>query len=307
MSLGVCCQWLIPKPNSKIENTINATNERSLQKGRYFDGKYSTEYIEALYLSNIAGQTSVVQRLIDSDIKVWRLSSSLLPLFDFCKEIALNSESINDALAHLGRLYLDNSIRVSTHPGQYTVLSSDSASVIANSIAELEYHAWVFDRLGLPRTHHYPINIHGGKKDRKQTLISSINSLSEGVKSRLTLENDERCYSTADLFEVSQQTHTPIVWDSHHHTFNDASLTMVEAIDMANSTWNGHKPLQHISNSEPGTEGGGFTERRKHSYHIHYIPEAQLEVIKLDTVDVEVEAKGKNLAVLKMREQFGIK
>ena len=71
-------------------------------------------------------------------------------------------------------------------------------------------------------------------------------------------------------------------------------------------TWGTIKPLQHLSNTEPGMENGSFTERRKHSYNIHYIPEKQKELILENIIDVDVEAKGKNLAVLKMRKDFYI-
>jgi UV DNA damage repair endonuclease len=59
-----------------------------------------------------------------------------------------------------------------------------------------------------------------------------------------------------------------------------------------------------LSNTEPGLESGSFTERRKHSYYIHYIPEQQKKVMIENTVDVDIEAKGKNLAVIKMKNDF---
>jgi UV DNA damage endonuclease len=303
MALGVCCQWLSLDSKGK---QFNKTLEKTLQKGRFLERKYTAEYIESVYISNVQGQIDVVQQLAESGISVWRLSSNLLPLFVFCKQIALDSQVLSEKLTELGRIYKQNKIRVSTHPGQYTVLSSDSSSVVKNSIAELEYHAWVFDRLGLDKTHKYPINIHGGKKERSEALTSVINSLPENVKSRLTLENDERCYSVAQLLEISSKTGTPIVFDSHHHSFNEGGLSCEDAINLCNKTWKAAKPLQHISNSEPGTESLGFSERRKHSQYIHYVPAAQLVHLLSNDVDAEVEAKAKNFAVLKMSKDFGV-
>jgi UV DNA damage repair endonuclease len=82
----------------------------------------------------------------------------------------------------------------------------------------------------------------------------------------------------------------------------DVSTACSEAI----KTWGNIKPLQHLSNTEIGLENGSFTERRKHSYHISYIPEIQKQLILENKIDVDVEAKGKNLAVLKMRKDFQI-
>ena len=69
-------------------------------------------------------------------------------------------------------------------------------------------------------------------------------------------------------------------------------------------TWRntGCKPLQHLSNTTPGLEGGSFTERRKHSQYIEYIPDCQRDGLLRDMIDVDVEAKMKNLAVLGMKK-----
>jgi UV DNA damage endonuclease len=187
------------------------------------------------------------------------------------------------------------------------VLSSDSDSVVEKAIVELEHHAWMFDSMGLPRSPFAAINVHGGKSDRGDRLVDAIRSLPEGSRSRLTLENDESCYSLVDLLPVSLATGVPLVWDSHHHVFNDGGLDGAEAADAADETWPaGVKPLQHISNTEPGMENGSFTERRKHSNMIHYIPQVQLERLRRDSVDLEVEAKMKNLAVFDMSKKFNV-
>jgi UV DNA damage repair endonuclease len=77
-----------------------------------------------------------------------------------------------------------------------------------------------------------------------------------------------------------------------------------EACNETMKTWGNIKPLQHLSNTEPGNEDGSFTERRKHSYYIHYIPQEQKQVMMENIVDVDIEAKGKNLAVVKMKNDF---
>jgi len=151
------------------------------------------------------------------------------------------------------------------------------------------------------------INIHGGKSNRSSRLIDSIKSLPAGVRNRLTLENDERCYNVVDLLSVNLATSTPVCFDSHHHTFNEGDLTMQDAFDAACATWpGGIRPLQHISNTDPSRSTGSFLERRKHSDFIHYVPQCQLVGLRSGLIDLEVEAKQKNMAVFKMAKDFGL-
>jgi UV DNA damage repair endonuclease len=96
------------------------------------------------------------------------------------------------------------------------------------------------------------------------------------------------------------------VLDTHHHTFNDGELSMADAHAAACETWGTIRPLQHISNTEPELANGSTTDRRKHSNMIHYVPEPQLQALRDDTIDVDVEAKFKNVAVSAMVKQFCI-
>jgi UV DNA damage endonuclease len=135
------------------------------------------------------------------------------------------------------------------------------------------------DRLGAAASTQSAINIHGGKRGSPDRLVKSILALPDNVRSRLTLENDENCWSVKDLMPISAATGVPVLFDSHHHTFNDGGLPGEEAMLAAASTWpQGILPLQHISNTEPGLEGGNFTERRAHSWAIHTIPDYQKKV-----------------------------
>ena len=85
-------------------------------------------------------------------------------------------------------------------------------------------------------------------------------------------------------------------------------MDMVEAFNASYDTWQASdcKPIQHLSNTEPGMEDGSFSERRKHSWDIHYIPNPQLIGLSYDMIDVDVEAKGKNIALLNTRKKFNI-
>jgi UV DNA damage endonuclease len=308
MSLGLCCQWVEEKtaPRTGLVKRENVVGERSLQLGAYKAGKYSDEYIIELYKENIDSHIRLIRKLKDNNIRSFRISSGLLPLFEFCRNLAENTPEVTCRLQALGSLFRSAGIRVTTHPGQFVVLSSDRDTVIESSIRELEYHAWVFDQMGLSRTPYNAINIHGGKGDRLSRLIDTCKSLPDSVRSRLTLENDEKCYNTGELLKVHEATGIPVVFDSHHHGFNTGGLNPEDASRIASNTWGDIKPLQHLSNSPDGSEGGSFNDRRAHSDYIYHIPEYQLKAIREDTVDVDIEAKAKNLAIFKLRQDFGV-
>ena len=303
MTLGVCCQWL--EPRTKRDGSVvyeNSINERTLQLGRFQNGFYSKAFIREVYLNNINEIIKLVPKLVANNIKLFRLSSNLFSLAEYNRDILDNDERVSLLLGKLGRAFTDSGIRVTTHPDQFVVLSSDNPVTVNNAIKELSHHAWVFDKMHLPATPYAAINIHGGKSDRLAQLIQVVRDLPDNVRSRLTFENDESAYNLVDLLQVHAATGVPVVWDSHHHTFNDANLSIDDAFGLAVCTWNksGIKPLQHLSNTTPGLESGNFTERRKHSDYIHYIPDCQRDGIVRDVVDIDVEAKMKNLAVGKL-------
>jgi len=310
MSLGLCCQWIEPRTKRSGEVIYeNVINEKLLQLGRFNKGLYDTSRIVNTYHNNVDEHIKLVPKLVANNIKVFRMTSNMLPLFEFNQELIERDELLHKKFQKLGKLFLDNNIRVTTHPGQFTILNSNEDRVIQNSIKELEYHAWMFDIMGFERSPYYAINIHGGKRDNFDKLVETINNkLPHNVRSRLTLENDERCFSVKQLVEVFKYTGIPVVFDSHHFVFNEDGMNMVEAFNQSYDTWMACdvKPLQHISNTEPELKDGNFSDRRKHSWSIHYIPKPQHIGLTYDMIDVDVEAKGKNIALLKMRKDFNI-
>ncbi len=162
------------------------------------------------------------------------------------------------------------------------------------------------DQLGEYSYDDYAINIHGGKANRTEKIIEVFKTLPENVKNRLTLENDEKCYNVRQLLNINNHTGIPVVFDSHHFTFGMDDLSFSDAFCESIRTWGRIKPLQHISNTEIGEENSSYNKKRAHSQLIRYIPDDQLNAIREDLIDLDVEAKLKNIAVLKMRKDFGI-
>jgi UV DNA damage endonuclease len=114
------------------------------------------------------------------------------------------------------------------------------------------------------------------------------------VRSRLTLENDDKVYTPSDLLPVCADTDVPLVYDVHHHRCLPDGLSIEAATEKAVTTWN-REPLFHISSP---LEGWAGPKPERHHDYIHpadFPPEW-----KQRRLTVEVEAKAKELAVLRL-------
>lgn len=304
MSIGLVCQYLEPivKRSGNIEYK-NITNEKSLQYKQYLDNRYSKEYIEQVWVNNCNSLLSIIKRIFKEGYRSFRLSSSLFPLFDLNKDLLQASKAI-PILKEIGNFVLANNVRITTHPDQFVLLSSNKEEVNNNSISILNHYGWMFDSMDLPKSPYFCINIHGGVKGNSNILIKNIDILSESVRSRLTLENDERSYNVLDLYNIYKETNIPIVFDCHHHEFNTSNLSLEEGLDLAIKTWNGIKPMTHLSNTEPENVNKGFSFKRKHSNYVHYISDVYKKFNNDNVIDIEFEFKMKNFAIKKAIKDF---
>jgi UV DNA damage endonuclease len=160
--------------------------------------------------------------------------------------------------------------------------------------------------MGLDKTHYYPINIHINttkptREEAAQRFVENFELLSDSCKSRLTLENDDspNQYSVKILHDlVYTKVGIPIVFDQHHFNYGPQDQTMEEALKLAHSTWN-VKPITHMSSPKTLEDTSG-----KNTAHADYIYE-EIKTYGLE-FDTEIEAKAKDLAVIKYRSQFGV-
>lgn len=256
----------------------------------------------------LSNARSLKQALVfcrDQGIGDFRINSQILPLKTHPEvgyEISDLPEGgrVTEAFEDCRRFGMENDIRTGFHPDQFIVLSSPDPDVVSRSVADLIYQTEVAGLVGAD-----VINIHGGgvygdKASALKRLVRTITTLPDDVRDRLTLENDDRSYTPEDLLPVCRETGTPLVYDVHHHRCLPDTLSVAEATWAALATWN-REPLFHLSSPINGWEG---PDTRKHHDYINPddFPE---EWAGLD-ITVEVEAKAKELAVLrliKMRHQ----
>jgi UV DNA damage endonuclease len=266
------------------------------------------EYASELALLNARDLEIILKWNLENNIYFFRLGSDLFP---WGNKVDVRKfpdfDEIAATLKRCGDFAADNGIRITTHPGPFNLLASSNEEVIENTVKDLEMHALLFDLMGLSRTPFNKINIHigatyGNKLQAAETWCKNFLRLSEGVRSRLTVENDDKAtmFSVLDLYElVHRRVGVPIVFDYHHHTFNTGDLSAEEALRLAATTWNGIKPVVHYSESKSLHERDDTINPRAHS---DYVSE-YIDTYGVD-VDIMIEAKCKELALLEYRKKY---
>lgn len=289
-----------------------ALNKRGVLTGRAI--RYATlqakgiEHASKLALQNALDLETILHWNIENNISFFRIGSDLFPwgnkldVFQFP-----DFPEIESVLKRCGEFAKQHNMRLTTHPGPFNLLASPKEDVVINTIKDLEQHALLFDLLNLSRTPYNKINIHigatyGNKEQAVHTWRKNFLRLSEGVRSRLTVENDDKntMYSVSDLYQyIYQELGIPIVFDYHHHTFHDGGLSAYEALKLASSTWNGITPVVHYSESKSVHENNSKINPRAHSDFISNF----IDTYGID-VDIMIEAKAKEQALLEYRKKF---
>jgi len=277
---------------------------RSMIK-RTFKAK-GISYASQLGLDNCKDLFTIIKWNNENGFKFFRITSNLFP---WCSEYDLSDmpdyKEICSVLSDVGNYVHDNGMRITSHPGPFNVLTSPRPHVVTNCITDLSIHGEVFDLMGLSRTPYNKINIHiggayGDKPSAMKRFCTNFHRLPDSVKSRLTVENDDKAsmYSVKDLYEnVYKVIGIPIVFDYHHHKFQTGGLSEEDALEVAISTWGDIIPVVHYSESRSIEYEDPKIRPQAHSDYVYdYINTYGNEV------DIMVEAKAKELAVLKYQE-----
>ncbi len=231
-------------------------------------------------------------------IRLYRVTSTLYPMSDEPTGVRA-LKSIAMTLASIGRRAKRLDIRILLHPDQFVVLNSESPATAKTSAMILKKHALWFDLFNLEPSPWNLMNIHGGKSGRANELIKIVKKLPENVRTRLTFENDEYSYSSAEIVRICRATGCPMVFDCHHHVIHEKldsydHPSIAHYTSAARETWPDPSwQVCHVSNGE-----AAFRDRY-HSERITMMPKAFERVPWL-----EVEARGKEQAILALRQSW---
>jgi UV DNA damage endonuclease len=208
-----------------------------------------------------------------------------------------NYSDIEESIKDLSAAIKETGIRVSAHPSEYITLTSDDPIKVQHSIIDLELHAEIFERLELERSFYNPLNIHirkeGEAQDLSDTFMSNYNMLSESVKKRLVLENNDtgNTWTVKNLKKYFYEPYgIPITFDNLHHEMLNHDVSHKDAFYAALSTWP-VIPIFHYSEGKNGT--------RAHRDMADNLPENYNEDVLFD-----VELKSKDYAILDILKRY---
>jgi UV DNA damage endonuclease len=302
-TLGYAC---ICMNLSNGPKSTRITTNRSMIK-RTFQQK-GLPYASELALQNCKDLIKILKWNHQNDIHFFRMSSEIFP---WASEYQLSDlpdyKEICKALEEAGSFARSVGQRLTCHPGPFNKLTSPKEHVIKNTIRDLEIHGELMDLLGMPRTPWAKLNIHvgatyGDKPFAISNFCRNFEKLPESVKTRLTVENDDResLYSTAELVdEIHSRIGIPVVHDFHHHLFTNRGMSQKEALGLACKTWGDVTPVVHYSESRAQEHNNPKIKPQAHSDMIfNYIDTFGYDV------HIMIEAKHKELALLEYRNMY---
>ncbi|MEW4488171.1 UV DNA damage repair endonuclease UvsE [Thalassoglobus sp. JC818] len=292
--LGLCCVFR-DEPIKFRNTTAKATSKLNRQD--------ALEKLAGLCMTNANALHEALQYCAENDIGCFRVNSQILPLkthpdCGYEIEELPDGEDIVRRFKECGKLVEKHSLRTCFHPDQFVVLNSQKPNVVEASIREIEYQAKVADWIGAD-----VVNIHGGGAygDKEKALADfekALDRLSSRAREKLTVENDDRTFSPEDLLPTCKSAGIPFVYDVHHHRCHDDGLSIEDATSQAIKTWD-REPLFHISSPLEGWDGPK-PERHHDFIDVNDFPDCWREM----SLTVEVEAKAKESAVLKLRKEL---
>jgi UV DNA damage endonuclease len=274
---------------------------------------------------SLAHATAILDHLERHDIRMYRLPTALAPYASH-PDLPQFHDQVRECepeLAQFGARARARDIRLSTHPGQYTVLNSERPDVRAAAIAELEVQAALLDAMGLGPEAVVVLHIggtSGGVDASLDRFLAGFETLSEPARTRLVVENDDRAFALCDVLRVAERAGVRVVWDILHHRCHDpARMSNRDALAAALATWPpAQTPKIHFSSPRLDVEvrsvrSGRRVERRlvlpQLRAHADLIDPIGFEGFLRDALagrdfDIMLEAKAKDVALLRLREQL---
>ena len=334
--IGFACKWIDfasqvdgikPKDDCKKYNTGSTTVAWLNRQTR----DVACEKLWSLMEQNIAACHILVERVgaLDESLRMVRLSSDILPVYTeptwawFWRQpdVRRYCERHFSALGHVAR---SRDVRLSFHPGQFTVLASDNADIVNRSIEEFEYHVDMARWMGYGQTFQdFKINVHISGRQGPAGIRAALSRLTPEARNIITIENDEISWGIEASLELVDDL--ALVLDIHHHYIKTGEyiLPSDDRFKRIVDSWRGaRRPVIHYSYSRDEHLPEEFThdefpdleklleaghKKSKLRAHSDFYPNKKVNAWALsflETADIIAESKAKNLASFQLYEQY---
>jgi UV DNA damage repair endonuclease len=324
--IGFACKWIdTPEQVNGIKSTDPAKELNTGTTTVAWLNRQTREVAEQrlwdLMVHNISSTYKLVERVgnLDESLRMVRISSDILPVYTESNwsyfwhkpDVRHYCET---AFAKVGELARSRGVRLSFHPGQFTVLASSNENIVSRSIEEFEYHADMARWMGYGRTFQdFKCNVHISGRQGYQGIINVLPRLSPEARNIITIENEEVSHGLDDCLNLSK--HVPIVLDIHHHWVREGEYIQPNdpRVQQVKESWRGLRPTMHYSISREDVltdhcritrpvyhtlleSGYKKSKLRAHSDFYWNKEVNDWALTFLNDFDIMCESKGKNLA-----------
>lgn len=264
------------------------------------------EKLKAITALNLQHTARILHYNIAHEIKLYRLSSSLVPLATHPEVMWDFITPLKKEWEELGQLIKKFQLRASFHPNQFTLFTSPKEEVTWNAVKDMEYHYNMLKAMNILDTGLINIHIGGAYGNKEQALSKfhdNLRKLPGEIKNRMTLENDDKTYNIEETLIVCEKEQVPMVLDYHHFMANRNHLELPYYLQRIFNTWNHFHSIPKVHISSPKSDQA----YRSHADFVSIdfiMPFLQMAKELNQDFDIMIEAKQKNLAMLKLVEEI---
>ena len=251
--------------------------------------------------NNLIALDNILDYNIFLNIKLFRISSDVIPFASHPANKIDWIDEFNPQLINLGEKIINSQMRVSMHPGQYTVLNSNSSEVRSKAVADLNYHCAFLDCLGVDNSNKIILHVGGVYNNKIESInrfVNQFQDLDPKVQKRIVIENDDNRFNVADVLYISSHIDAPVVFDSFHHFLNPPGDHHSQNywISKCQETWQTKDGKQKIHYSQ-------FNAEKRRGSHSDTIKAQEFlafyHSLKNYDIDIMLEVKDKNLSAVK--------
>ena len=324
--IGFACKWIDgPSQINGIKQKDNCKQYNTGSTTVAWLNRQTKEVAEQklwdLMVGNIESTRKLVEKVgaLDENLRMVRLSSDILPVYtestwSWFWRLSNTRDYCERGFKQIGDVARSNNVRLSFHPGQFTVLASDSPDIVNRSIEEFEYHADMARWMGYgQKFQDFKINVHIAGRQGPEGIRATYKRLTPEARNCITIENEENAWGLDDCLTISDVV--PIVMDIHHHWVREGAYIAPQddRVKRVIESWRGVRPTMHYSVSREDVLVGHCTETapnykalleagykkaklRAHSNFYWNRPVNEWALSFRDNFDIMCESKAKNLA-----------
>jgi len=205
--IGFACKWIDhPEQVNGIDKKDDAKQYNTGSTTVAWLNRQSKEVAEQrlwdLMVGNIEATRKLVEKVgaLDENLRMVRLSSDILPVYtqqdwSWFWRLPATREYCERGFRAVGDVARKNNIRLSMHPGQFTVLASCNPGIVERSIEEFEYHADMVRWMGYGKSFQdFKINVHISGKLGPEGIRAAWQRLTPEARNCITIENEENAW-----------------------------------------------------------------------------------------------------------------